>query len=79
VVRLEPYSESPWPVIDRTMLNHVCHTAFHQRRKTMRNNMKELMSAEELEQIGIDPTVRPETLHVADIVKMANYLSARGS
>ena len=79
VVRLEPYSESPWPVIDRAMLNHVCHTAFHQRRKTMRNNMKELMSAEELEELGIDPTVRPETLHVADIVKMANYLSERGS
>ncbi|MFU8783924.1 16S rRNA (adenine(1518)-N(6)/adenine(1519)-N(6))-dimethyltransferase RsmA, partial [Aliidiomarina sp.] len=71
VVRLEPYSESPWPVIDRAMLNHVCHTAFHQRRKTMRNNMKELMSAEELEELGINPTVRPETLHVADIVKMA--------
>lgn len=79
VVRLEPYSKSPWPVIDRAMLNHVCHTAFHQRRKTMRNNMKELMSIEELEQLGIDPTVRPETLTVADIVNMANYLSERGS
>lgn len=79
VVRLEPYAESPWPVKDRAMLNHVCHTAFHQRRKTMRNNMKELMTTDELEQLDINPTVRPETLAVADLVRMANYLSERDS
>ncbi|RUO36189.1 16S rRNA (adenine(1518)-N(6)/adenine(1519)-N(6))-dimethyltransferase [Aliidiomarina shirensis] len=75
VVRLEPYSESPWPVLDRATLNHVCHMAFHQRRKTMRNNMKKLMSAEELESINIDPTVRPETLAVEDFVRMANWIT----
>ncbi|WP_194757069.1 16S rRNA (adenine(1518)-N(6)/adenine(1519)-N(6))-dimethyltransferase RsmA [Aliidiomarina indica] len=75
VARLVPYSESPWPVHDRATLNHVCHMAFHQRRKTMRNNMKKLMSAEELESIDIDPSVRPETLAVGDFVRMANWIT----
>lgn len=75
VVRLLPYAESPWPVLDRATLNHVCHMAFHQRRKTLRNNMKKLMSADELETLGIDPAARPETLSVADFVAMANWIT----
>lgn len=75
VARLIPYAESPWPVHDRATLNHVCHMAFHQRRKTLRNNMKKLMSADELEVIGIDPADRPETLNVGDFVRIANWVT----
>lgn len=75
VVRLTPYDTSPWPVADIKMLNHVCHTAFNQRRKTLRNNMKKLISAEKLEKLGLDPTSRPETLDVKDFVAMSNWLT----
>lgn len=75
VVRLAPYAHPPFPVKDRAMLNRVCQTAFNQRRKTMRNNLKELLSAEQLEALQINPGARPETLAVADYVRIANWLS----
>lgn len=74
VVRLTPYAQPPHPVADLTMLDKVCREAFHQRRKTLRNNMKQLISAETLTALGLDPATRPETLSVADFTTMANWL-----
>lgn len=79
VVRLEPYEQPPYPVADRALLNHVCHTAFHQRRKTLRNNLKELISADTLEQLGINPADRPEVRSVEDFVKITNWLAEHSS
>ncbi|MCC5854492.1 MAG: 16S rRNA (adenine(1518)-N(6)/adenine(1519)-N(6))-dimethyltransferase RsmA [Idiomarina sp.] len=75
VVRLTPWQNNPHPVIDRAMLNHVCHTAFHQRRKTLRNNLKKLMNEEQIVALGLDPSVRPEVLSVSDLVRISNWLS----
>ncbi|HAD47260.1 MAG: 16S rRNA (adenine(1518)-N(6)/adenine(1519)-N(6))-dimethyltransferase [Idiomarina sp.] len=75
VVRLEPYSESPTPVKDRQQLHALCLQAFNQRRKTIRNNLKGLLNETQLNQLGIDPGARPETLSVADYCAMANYLT----
>lgn len=79
VVRLQPYQQAPHPVLSRKMLNKVCHTAFNQRRKTLRNNLKTLLDETALIELGINPTARPETLAVADFVHIANYLSLQGA
>jgi len=47
--------------------------AFAQRRKTLRNNMKGYVSEEELEDLGLDPQRRPETLSLEEFVRLANY------
>lgn len=73
VVRLTPYAEPPHPVHDRKTLQQLCLVAFNQRRKTIRNNLKQLISAEQLEALGIDPGARPETLSVADYCRLANW------
>lgn len=75
VVRLAPYTKPPYPVLDRAMLNSVCHTAFNQRRKTLRNNLKELMNDSQIEALGLNPSARPETLSVSDFVNIANWLT----
>ncbi len=75
VIRLAPYANPPYPVHDRVMLNKVCHTAFNQRRKTLRNNLKELMTDTQIEALGLNPATRPETLSVADFVSISNWLT----
>lgn len=79
VVRLQPLDNPLCAVADRKLLNHVCLTGFNQRRKTVRNNFKELLSEDELTSLGINPATRPETLKVEDFCQIANYLHQRQS
>ena len=74
VVRLSPKQSQPVPVHDLKLLNQVCLIGFNQRRKTIRNNFKELINEAQLQQLGIDPTARPETLSVEDFCHLANWL-----
>lgn len=76
VVRLMPYEEIPHPVNDLKWLDRVCREGFNQRRKTVRNCYKSLMSAEVLEELGINPSMRPENLTLQQFVDMANWLDA---
>lgn len=79
VVRLEPYATSPTPVKDRQQLHKLCLQAFNQRRKTIRNNLKGLIDEATLEQLGINPGARPETLSVADYCAMSDWLTDNSS
>jgi 16S rRNA (adenine1518-N6/adenine1519-N6)-dimethyltransferase len=76
VVRLVPYEEIPHPVSDLKYLDRVCREGFNQRRKTVRNCYKGLLSAEVLEELGINPSMRPENLTLVQFVDMANWLAA---
>ena len=49
--------------------------AFSQRRKMLRNTLRELLGEREIAALGISPTARAETLSVADFVKLANRLA----
>ena len=72
IVRLKPYSELPYPAKDVKTLSDVVRTAFAMRRKTLRNNLKQTISVEELEKLGIDAGLRPERLELKDFVKIAD-------
>ena len=67
IVRLEPRIESPWPACDEAILRRVVQAAFAHRRKTLRNNLKGLIDATELEALGIDPGARAETLELLQL------------
>jgi 16S rRNA (adenine1518-N6/adenine1519-N6)-dimethyltransferase len=75
IVRLVPYAEPPVPAKDVKQLQNVVRTAFGQRRKTLRNNLKQLISAEQLEALGIDPGLRPERLTLAQFVAISDALT----
>ena len=51
--------------------------AFHQRRKTIRNNLKELAGDEDLQAVGIDPQDRAEHIAPELYVKLSNYLAGK--
>jgi len=76
IVRLVPYAEPPVPAKDVHLLQTVVRTAFGQRRKTLRNNLKTLIDADQLEQLGIDPGLRPERLTLAQFVSISDALTA---
>ncbi|OGT88104.1 MAG: 16S rRNA (adenine(1518)-N(6)/adenine(1519)-N(6))-dimethyltransferase [Gammaproteobacteria bacterium RIFOXYA12_FULL_61_12] len=71
-VRLTPYPEPPHPIQDRNRFAQVVTAAFGQRRKTLRNALKGVLSAEQIESCGIDPGARAETLSVGDFARLAN-------
>lgn len=74
IIRLTPYETLPVEAKDVTILQNVVRTAFTMRRKTLRNNLKGLVSADILEQLEIDPGTRPERISLAEFVRIADYL-----
>jgi 16S rRNA (adenine1518-N6/adenine1519-N6)-dimethyltransferase len=51
--------------------------AFNQRRKTIRNTLKKILSVDEMIELGVDPTLRPENLSLDDYVKITKYYSSK--
>jgi 16S rRNA (adenine1518-N6/adenine1519-N6)-dimethyltransferase len=72
VVHIEP-REAPLPA-DGPTLARVTQAAFGQRRKMLRQSVKSLGGEKLLEEAGIDPTRRAETLSVEEFVRLANAL-----
>jgi len=68
---LEPLSEPPFALGDRTAFARVVAAAFSQRRKTLRNSLRALVDATAIESAGIDPGARPETLAPAEFAALA--------
>jgi 16S rRNA (adenine1518-N6/adenine1519-N6)-dimethyltransferase len=62
IVRLRPALNSRFDIGDEGVLRTLVTAAFSHRRKTLRNGLKGLLTAEEIESCGIDPQLRPETL-----------------
>ena len=75
VVRLTPYSISPFSEVDRADLARVVTQAFSQRRKTLRNNFIGALNDADWEALEIDPTARAETLPINDFIAITHRLS----
>lgn len=78
VVRLIPHATLPYPVEDVRLLGRLTTEAFNQRRKTIRNSLGNLFTADQLTELGLDLNMRAENVSVEQYCKMANWLSQRG-
>ena len=78
-VRLQPWETSPYAVDDWEMFARVVAQAFSQRRKTLRNSLKQLADEATLIKAGLAPTIRPEQLSVDDFANLANLLAQKGT
>lgn len=76
VVRLTPMLPLPNPARNETQFAEVVSRAFSQRRKTLRNTLKGLVSAEQLAALGINGGARAQELSVADFVRIADAVTA---
>ncbi len=72
IVRLRPHRQLPHPARNVGTLQAVLRDAFNQRRKTLRNSLKARLDGEQLQQLGIDPSCRPETLSLAQFVAISD-------
>jgi 16S rRNA (adenine1518-N6/adenine1519-N6)-dimethyltransferase len=75
IVRLRPALNSRFDIGDEGVLRTLVTAAFSHRRKTLRNGLKGLLTAEEIESCGIDPQLRPEALAPAQFGLLAAHRS----
>ena len=76
VVRLVPLPPETFRIDDVATLKALVAAAFSQRRKTLRNALKRFVAAADLEDLGIDPGLRPEAISVSQYVELANAVAA---
>lgn len=79
VVRLIPRAIASRAPVAAEVLNRVCLEAFNQRRKTLRNCFSNFATAEQIEQLGLNPGLRPEQLSVDDFIHIAQWLQQQES
>lgn len=77
VVRLRPRAAADPVATDLGGLERLVNRCFQQRRKTLRNCLKGLLPDAALAQLAVPLDVRPDTLSVADFVRLSNRIEAR--
>ena len=77
IVRLLPKPKEQLDARDAALLAKLVLAAFGQRRKMLRNNLRDLVDEAGLQAAGIAPTARAEELAVADFVRLANALDVK--
>lgn len=72
IIRLTPFTTSPYPAVSFSDLEQLVARSFSMRRKTLANNLKPEISATELTALGINPSSRPEQITISEYVQLAN-------
>ncbi len=75
IIRLQPHASPPVTVNDKALFDKVVAQAFSQRRKTIRNSLKTIVSKDLLVSVGIDPTARAETIALQAFAELSNQLN----
>jgi len=73
VIRLTPHPKPPVAIDDLEDFRKIVAQAFSQRRKTLRNPLKKLLSAGEIAGLGIDPGLRAEALTLQEFARLSNF------
>lgn len=74
VVRLTSHATPPVQLHRPEAFTQLVKAAFASRRKTLRNNLKTVITGDRLGALGIDPNRRAETLTLEEFARIANAL-----
>jgi 16S rRNA (adenine1518-N6/adenine1519-N6)-dimethyltransferase len=77
-VRLVPHDQPPVAVSDHALFVRVVAQAFSQRRKTLRNSLRKVLTAEQIAEAGIDPGLRPESLGLDEYARLTEVVAHYG-
>ncbi len=77
IVRLTPLPRERLDACDEALLGRIVSAAFGQRRKTLRNTLRDFLDEPGFDALGIDPGLRGERLSVRQYVDIANYVAGR--
>jgi len=75
IVRMIPLPTDEIPVRNEKLFAAIVKAAFGQRRKTLRNTLRDYLNENDFMRLGIDSQLRAENLAVTDFAKAANYLN----
>lgn len=75
IVRLTPWQQSPVTVKDYQVFTQLVKQSFAMRRKTLRNNLKDILDSTVIESLGIDSARRAETLSLEEFARLSNCYS----
>lgn len=72
VIHLTPHKQLDSTLKDKLLLDQIVKTAFSQRRKTIRNSLSTLVSAEQFEKSDINPKLRAENISLSQFITLTN-------
>jgi len=75
LVRLIPKTKPLAVLNDSKQFACLVNKAFQQRRKTLRNILKNYLKEDQIKSLGISPTARPETLNLLEFAALSNAIS----
>lgn len=78
VVRMVPKAKNEVPAVDFELFASIVANAFSQRRKTIRNALSSLLSAEEITACDVDPGARAEALPLDGFVRLTQKAQELG-
>lgn len=76
IVLIKPYQKKPFVAKDLKHLATLVRCCFQQRRKTIKNSLKQFLSTEQMNQLDIDLSLRPQNLSVEKFVQLSNQMEA---
>lgn len=77
IVRMQPKPASECACRDEALFGKIVTAAFGQRRKTLRNTLRDYVSDADFVALAINPQARGETLSLQDYVHITDYLAGR--
>ena len=72
VMRMAPFTRLPHPARDERCLGKIVAAAFAQRRKTLRNALRDYFAPGDFERLGLDGGLRAQDLSIEDFVRLAD-------
>lgn len=75
VARMIPHRMLPHKASDEALLGRIVAAGFGQRRKVIRNTLREFLHSPDFDALGLSPLQRAEELSVEDFVRISNYAS----
>ena len=77
IVRMVPRPAAECTASDYALLGKIVTAAFGQRRKTLRNTLRDYLDEADFTALAIDPGLRGERLSVEDFVRIANHVAKK--
>lgn len=77
IVRLVPHANPPVSIADFAAFSQLVTQAFSQRRKTLRNSLKNLLAAEQIAGLGIDDNLRAESITLEEFAVLSNFATSQ--
>ena len=77
IVRMVPRPAAECTADDYALLGKIVTAAFGQRRKTLRNTLRDYLDEGDFTALAIDPGLRGERLSVEDFVRIANHVAKK--